>query len=86
MDGFAVVSTLRQSATLSRIPLLVYSALDVEAPISRDYASDKQRSPSKSRGSLADSKDTCPPYSSRHPQGHGKAECCADHPENGKNP
>jgi PAS domain S-box-containing protein len=29
MDGFAVVSSLRESATLGRIPLLVYSALDV---------------------------------------------------------
>ena len=29
MDGFAVVSALRESATLSHVPLLVYSALDV---------------------------------------------------------
>jgi signal transduction histidine kinase/CheY-like chemotaxis protein len=29
MDGFAVVSSLRESASLARIPLLVYSALDV---------------------------------------------------------
>jgi PAS domain S-box-containing protein len=29
MDGFAVVAALRESATLRRIPLLVYSALDV---------------------------------------------------------
>lgn len=29
MDGYAVVSSLRESATLARIPLIVYSALDV---------------------------------------------------------
>ncbi len=29
MDGFAVVNSLRESATLGRVPLLVYSALDV---------------------------------------------------------
>ncbi len=29
MDGFAVVSALRESANLGRVPLLVYSALDV---------------------------------------------------------
>lgn len=30
MDGFAVVSALRESAMLRRVPLLVYSGLDVE--------------------------------------------------------
>jgi CheY-like chemotaxis protein len=29
LDGFAIVSSLRESATLRGIPLLVYSALDV---------------------------------------------------------
>jgi CheY-like chemotaxis protein len=29
MDGFAVVTSLRESATLGRVPLIVYSALDV---------------------------------------------------------
>ena len=29
MDGFAVVSALRESATFSRLPIIVYSALDV---------------------------------------------------------
>jgi PAS domain S-box-containing protein len=31
MDGFAVVNALRESATFQRIPLLVYSALDVSS-------------------------------------------------------
>jgi CheY-like chemotaxis protein len=54
MDGFAVVNSLRESATLGRTPLLVYSALDVgSADRSRLHLGPTEFL-TKSRCSLAD--------------------------------
>ena len=54
MDGFAVVSALRDSTTLSRIPLLVYSALDVGVADQSRLRLGQTEFLTKSRGSLAD--------------------------------
>jgi PAS domain S-box-containing protein len=54
MDGFAVVSALRESATLGRIPLLVYSALDVGIADQSRLRLGPTEFLTKSRGSLAD--------------------------------
>jgi len=54
MDGFAVVSSLRESTTLRRIPLLVYSALDVGTADQSRLRLGPTESLTKSRCSLAD--------------------------------
>jgi CheY-like chemotaxis protein len=54
MDGFAVVSALRESATLGRIPLLVYSALDVRSVDQSRLRLGPTEFLTKSRCSLAD--------------------------------
>lgn len=54
MDGFAVVSSLRESATLGRIPLLVYSALDVGSADQSRLRLGPTEFLTKSRCSLAD--------------------------------
>jgi CheY-like chemotaxis protein len=54
MDGFAVVSALRESATLGRTPLLVYSALDVGSPDQSRLHLGPTEFLTKSRSSLAD--------------------------------
>ncbi len=54
MDGFAVVGTLRESAALSRIPLLVYSALDVGSADQSRLRLGPTEFLTKSRTSLAD--------------------------------
>jgi len=54
MDGFAMVSALRESATLGRIPLLVYSALDVGIADQSRLRLGPTEFLTKSRGSLGD--------------------------------
>lgn len=54
MDGFAVVSSLRESATLGSIPLLVYSALDVGSADRSRLRLGPTEFLTKSRCSLAD--------------------------------
>jgi CheY-like chemotaxis protein len=54
MDGFAVVSSLRESATLGKIPLLVYSALDVGSADQSRLHLGPTEFLTKSRCSLAD--------------------------------
>lgn len=54
MDGFAVVGALRESATLRRIPLLVYSALDVGSADQSRLRLGPTEFLTKSRCSLAD--------------------------------
>ena len=54
MDGFAVVNSLRESATLGSIPLLVYSALDVGSADQSRLRLGPTEFLTKSRCSLAD--------------------------------
>ncbi|MGZ5493426.1 MAG: ATP-binding protein [Thermoanaerobaculia bacterium] len=54
MDGFAVVSSLREHASLRRIPLLVYSALDVGSADQSRLRLGPTEFLTKSRCSLAD--------------------------------
>ena len=54
MDGFAVVSALRESATLESVPLLVYSALDVGSADQSRLHLGPTEFLTKSRCSLAD--------------------------------
>jgi PAS domain S-box-containing protein len=54
MDGFTVVSALRESAALKCLPLLVYSALDVGSADQSRLRLGPTEFLTKSRGSLAD--------------------------------
>jgi len=54
MDGFAVVSAVRESATAGTIPLLVYSALDVRSADRSRLRLGPTEFLTKSRSSLAD--------------------------------
>jgi hypothetical protein len=57
MDGFAVVSSLREITALSHIPLLVYSALDVGSADRSRLQLGPTEFLTKSRCSLAEFKD-----------------------------
>jgi PAS domain S-box-containing protein len=54
MDGFAIVNELRKSPNLARVPLLVYSALDVSNADQPRLRLGPTEFLTKSRGSLAD--------------------------------
>jgi PAS domain S-box-containing protein len=54
MDGFAVVAALRKSTALARMPLLVYSAIDVGAADQARLRLGRTEFLTKSRSSLAD--------------------------------
>ncbi len=54
MDGFAVVNDLRESASLGRVPLLVYSAIDVGHADQARLQLGPTEFLTKSRGSLAE--------------------------------
>jgi CheY-like chemotaxis protein len=54
MDGFAVVNSLRKSATLGRVPLLVFSAMEVGTADQSRLRLGPTEFLTKGRSSLAD--------------------------------